>query len=172
MTRVENLRQFQVFAKSLMFHAGKKSPLSVWEKMFSIWALGISRNCEWTRKDTLLWTRELREIDQTSFSLMKIKARNNQNSDNGFNSTPLAILSATRRRWNDFGSTFSWRESARLKTFFLISQRDEAKEIFKLEIDWSFQIVSHLRFIVLWRSCYGSSLWSRPSKLEPNATRY
>jgi hypothetical protein len=59
-----------------------------------------------------------------------------------------------------FHSTFSWRKSARLKTFFLTSQRDEARSNFgqhgtsnsrrKPEIDTRFQLVSHLRFIVLW----------------------
>jgi hypothetical protein len=59
-----------------------------------------------------------------------------------------------------FRLTFLWRESAWLKTFFLITQHGKAKEIFfthgtsnfrrKLEIDWSFQLVSYLGFIVLW----------------------
>jgi hypothetical protein len=142
-----------------MFHAWKKSPLSAWGKMFSIWALGMARNCEWTRNDALLWTAELQEIDHTSFSRMKIKARNNRKRNDVFNSTPLAILSATRRRWNDFCSTFSWRKCEIENIFPHLSTRRSKGDFFthrtsnswwKLEINWSFQLVSHLRFIVLW----------------------
>jgi hypothetical protein len=42
------------------------------------------------------------EIDHSSFSQVKIKARYTRKSDNIFNSTPLAILSATMRLRNDF----------------------------------------------------------------------
>ena len=58
-----------------------------------------------------------------------------------------------------FHSTFSWRESARLNTFFVTSQHGKAwsnflkhgtSKVRKPEISWSFHIMSYLWFIVLW----------------------
>jgi hypothetical protein len=50
----------------------------------------------------LHWFGKSREIDPTSFSQEKIKARNTRKSDNIFNSTPLAIFSAKMRLQNGF----------------------------------------------------------------------
>jgi hypothetical protein len=53
------------------------------------------------RNGALHWIRELK-IDPTSFSQVKIKARYTRKSDNVFNSTPFAILSAKIRLRNNF----------------------------------------------------------------------
>ena len=65
-------------------------------------ALGIARNVERTRNDALHWIGELREINPTSFSRVKIKARYTQKGDDVFDSTTLAILNATMRHGFDF----------------------------------------------------------------------
>ena len=65
-------------------------------------ALGIARNVERTRNDALHWIGELQEIDPTSFSRVKIKARYTRKGDDVFDSTTLAILYATMRHGFDF----------------------------------------------------------------------
>ena len=71
--------------------------LSAWGKMFAImhWELWEMPSGHWRR----LW--ELRGINLTSFSRIKIKARCTQESNGVFNLIPLA-LSATRRCDFDF----------------------------------------------------------------------
>ena len=103
MTRVENFNWFQVFIESLMFHAWKKSPLSTREE-----------------KCFQFEHRELQEMASKHwrhFALDRGVARNwscqflankNQGKKHAeewrcvFNSTPVAILSATMRLRNDF----------------------------------------------------------------------
>ncbi len=65
-------------------------------------ALGIARTVERTRNDALHWIGELQEIDPTSFSRVKIKARYTRKGDDVFDSTTLAILNATMRHGFDF----------------------------------------------------------------------
>ncbi len=62
MTRVEHFSWFQVFVKSLMFHAWKKSPLSAWGKMFSIEHSWVVRMASGSCFEVSLWHWELREV--------------------------------------------------------------------------------------------------------------
>ena len=124
-------------------------------------ALGIARNDEWTQNEALHWIVEMREIDPTSF--LQVKRRDTRGR---------ATTSSTRHlsqflmpQWDVvltstcFHLTFLWRQSARLKTIFLTSQRNEARSYFfkhgtskvrqRPEINQSFHIVSYLWFIVL-----------------------
>ena len=81
------------------------------------WALGIEMTHDAsTRNDALLWTGELREINH---------ARCTWESDNVFNWTTLAILSATMRLRHDFRLESAW-----FTTLFLTSQHGAANNIF------------------------------------------
>jgi hypothetical protein len=97
------------------------------------WALGIARNDESRRNDTLHWMGELQEIDPTSFLQVKIKVRYNRKSNDVFNLTSLAILNATMRHGFDFRLTFSSPLNAtKQRRFFSSTEHQTNGTNFKL----------------------------------------